>query len=136
MKDWRRTAEALLNMSSTQEWCDMTKFTEDMITHGQRMLPIHHPKTLEETVWHYGRQFGLLPHAKKKTGFATEFVQGIFDLVQKHRVKIDPPFASLLFSCLMMEKVANQIDPSMDVVLYCAPWFVSNAFKAPKRYAV
>eukprot|EP00906_Rhabdomonas_costata_P019453 RCo028403 len=136
LKDWPRMADALLSMSGTQNFCDVERFTTDIIKHGEAMLPVHHPKTFEEYVYHYGRRFGLIAHAKKKTGFATDFVQGIFNLVQKHRVKIDPPFASLLFSCLLMEKVANQIDPTMDVVMYCAPWFVSNAFKAPKRYAV
>lgn len=136
LKDWPRMADAILSMSSSQDHCSVSKFTEDIVRHGQAMLPVHHPKNLEEYMYHYGRKFGILSHAQKKTGFATDFVQGIFNLVQKHRVKIDPPFASLLFSCLMMEKVANQVDPTMDVVMYAAPWFVSNAFKAPRRYAV
>ena len=46
------------------------------------MMPHKIPKTWEETFWHYGRKYGVLAHAAKKTGFATDFVQGIFNLIQ------------------------------------------------------
>eukprot|EP00667_Euglena_gracilis_P008757 EG_transcript_8875 len=135
-KDWHKTSHSLLAMSHKQEFCDKEAFEKAILAHCSSMLPTHVPKTLTEKAYHYGRKFGLLAHAPKRTLFATDFVQGIFNIIQEQHVKIDPPYASLLFSCLMMEFMVNKVDPKMDVVMYSAPWFVSNAYKTPKRLAI
>mmetsp|Transcript_3192 Transcript_3192/g.6083 ORF Transcript_3192/g.6083 Transcript_3192/m.6083 type:complete len:354 (-) Transcript_3192:1168-2229(-) len=135
-KDWDDTTKYILEMGGEQPYCDKAAFIRDVSAHCERMMPHKIPKTWEETFWHYGRKYGVLAHAAKKTGFATDFVQGIFNLIQEHKVRIEPPYASLLFSCLMMEFIANQVDPKMDAIQYSAPWFVSNAYRSPKRLAV
>jgi len=136
LKDWGTTTQSLLEMSPRQEFCDREALKQAVTKHCSAMLPTTVPKTAMEAFYHYGRKFGILSHAPKRTMFATEFVQGIFNLIQEHKVKIDPPYASLLFSCLMMEFMVNKVDPKMDLIRYSAPWFVSNAYKSPKRLAV
>lgn len=61
---------------------------------------------------------GFVPPTLDVSLVLTTFVEGIFGAIQQHHVRIDPAYASLLLSCLMMEAIANQCDPTMDVVSY------------------
>eukprot|EP00667_Euglena_gracilis_P007856 EG_transcript_7940 len=133
--DWLHVGDAVLKMAQRQDYCDVHKFSEDVKAVCDREMPVYHPETWGEKFWYYGRMLGLLPRSPKKTGMATTFVEGIFGAIQQHHVRIDPAYASLLLSCLMMEAIANQCDPTMDVVSYAAPWFVSSMLYGPKRHA-
>lgn len=35
-----------------------------------------------------------------------------------------------------MESIANRVDPTMDVVTYAAPWFMSSWLHGPKQHAL
>ena len=98
-------------------------------------MPPYEPQSFGDRLLYWSRQIGILPRPPKKMGFATDFVQSIFNAMQEHRVRIEPAYASLLFSCLMMECIANHCDKTLDVIGYAAPWFLSSALNGPRRFA-
>ena len=100
-----------------------------------RLMPPFEPKSLPDRLWLVASKLGLTPRTTKKTGMCTDFVQSIFNAMQEHRVRIDPAYASLLFSCLMMECIANHCDSTLDVITHAAPWFLSSAINGPRRLA-
>uniref|UniRef100_A0A7S1IFC1 Protein kinase domain-containing protein n=1 Tax=Eutreptiella gymnastica TaxID=73025 RepID=A0A7S1IFC1_9EUGL len=135
MGDWGGVAQSILNMSHTQDFCDVPGFRKRITQICDELMPPRPTETWSEFVIHYARLYGFAARYGKKVGFTTTFVESIFDAIQEYRVRIDPAYAHLLFSCIAMEFISNQCDPSMDMIKHSAPWFVSSMMNRPKRAA-
>mmetsp|Transcript_48061 Transcript_48061/g.78343 ORF Transcript_48061/g.78343 Transcript_48061/m.78343 type:complete len:476 (+) Transcript_48061:2-1429(+) len=135
IEDWERVALVLLKMSPSQDFCNQADFRQEIRDICNRLMPPFEPKSLPDRLWLVASKLGLTPRTTKKTGMCTDFVQSIFNAMQEHRVRIDPAYASLLFSCLMMECIANHCDSTLDVITHAAPWFLSSAINGPRRLA-
>jgi len=59
-------------------------------------------------------------------GKVTEVLSDLFDLVRKYKVRVDPVYTNLLFSCMVQESFLNSLDPEFDVIARAKPYLFKD----------
>jgi ubiquinone biosynthesis protein len=72
---------------------------------------------------YYGKSFGEVE--------VTEVVSGIFNILRRHGVQIDPVFTVVNVSMLVAEGLGKQLDPDLDMVELSKPYLFDAMMRAP-----
>jgi len=133
-KDGPGAAGCLLSMDSThkQRYCpDPKAFASNMDDLFRRSL---RPRDAPECPWYAPLAVWerLRPQGERYADVGI-LLRDTLGLVRQHRVRIDPPFASLLFSTILLADMASKVDPDFDLLAHGSSWFFYSALGGIKR---
>eukprot|EP00667_Euglena_gracilis_P006715 EG_transcript_6781 len=133
-KDGAAAARALLAMDATkqQRFCaDPDGFTQKMEAHIRNSL---RPREASARPW-YAPQlvWDRVAPVTEKYADIGEVLRGTMNLVREHRVRIDPAYASLLFSTILLADMASKVDPDFDLLAHGSSWFFYSALGGIKK---
>jgi aarF domain-containing kinase len=133
-KDGKGAAQALLDMDGTkvQKFCvSQEQFKAKMRQLVQSSL---RPRLGSDKPWYVpelvAASFG---YELEKYKDVAELLRGTLELVREYKVRIDPAYASLLFSTILLADMASKVDPDFDLLAHGSSWFFHSTLGSIQR---